>query len=90
AQNISLAVTKLNALAAPLSAAAQNVGRLVEYVAQTANILRTKDLAAAFYMPVRQVQRLLRDRLGLSPKNVIDRFAFMMRSAYCKAKNSQI
>lgn len=57
----------------PLDETSLMVNDLVEYVESTPSVLRVSDLAARFALSERSLQRLVRDRVGLSPKWLIQR-----------------
>ncbi|WP_368184491.1 helix-turn-helix domain-containing protein [Aestuariibius sp. HNIBRBA575] len=71
---ISEILRVLNAVARPLSQAAQNVQSLIKRVQMSPDLWRMTDLEQASDLSERQLQRLFATHLGLSPKWVIDRF----------------
>lgn len=71
---ISRVLGELMRAAHPLAGGARDAGRMVAHVAKTPGMLRVGDLAAHFAISERSLQRLFARHVGLSPKQVIDRF----------------
>lgn len=57
----------------PLDDSGRLVNELVDYVEATPSLTRVSDLAARFGVSERSLQRLVRERIGLSPKWLIQR-----------------
>lgn len=70
---ISVVLSQLQQWAKPQDPEAIKVSAMADYIAQNRQVFRAGDLATAFQLSERSVQRLFRAHLGLSPKLVIDR-----------------
>jgi AraC-like DNA-binding protein len=70
---IAIAADALRAAAPPRDPVAEQVAAMVERITADLALRRVGDLTAAFGMPERKLQRLLREYVGVSPKWVMRR-----------------
>ena len=85
---IAKCLTVLNHEASTVSPAALSVQKIVKYVEKQLHVFRVRDIAEAFQLSERALQRHFNSHLGVSPKLVIERFRIHNALSACKSGSS--